>query len=385
MNRTSSKNPSIKRRITYLVLLILFLFIGTESLLSILYYQNYGGSPLAIIGLFRKLKDRSLEQTSTEKNYWAHQLARPDASDIVNRRIADEVMSSNGFQYQPWIGYSAMNFSGQYIHINGLIRNSSPDFCKGTNSDTLRIYFFGGSTLFGFNVADHETIPSQFVKLLRESGVQSTIQVFNYGIPTYYSYHELMLLTQLYFNGHRPDFLIFLDGLNDLIGVRASARRVSFIDYKFKETFKTDLQWGNPAYRDSFKYIISPNADTDLEKLSDTLYHQYLSTRSAIEKIALAYESQSFFFIQPVPYYKYPAQKKDPLCDKERKLQFEYTYPKLEEEEKRSNNLFFLGNMLEHESGTPFIDGYHYSPSFSKKIAAQIFAHVKPYLEKTPQ
>jgi hypothetical protein len=37
-----------------------------------------------------------------------------------------------------------------------------------------------------------------------------------------------------------------------------------------------------------------------------------------------------------------------------------------------ASNFFFLGNMLEHESGYPFVDGLHYSPSFSKKIVLQM-------------
>ena len=70
--------------------------------------------------------------------------------------------------------------------------------------------------MFGFNVLDYETIPSQFVQLYKERFHDGkSIRVYNYGTPTYYSYQELILFSNLVYNGHKPDIVVFLDGIND--------------------------------------------------------------------------------------------------------------------------------------------------------------------------
>jgi len=82
--------------------------------------------------------------------------------------------------------------------------------------------------------------------------------------------------------------------------------------------------------------------------------------------------AKSYFFCQPVPFYKYPNQQKDPICFKDQHTRYDYIYPIVEKKLDSLKNQFFLGNMLERETGYPFVDGLHYSPAFSKKIVEQM-------------
>ena len=78
-------------------------------------------------------------------------------------------MKSNRFVQDSWVEFHNMDFNGAYMHMNGAIRTTQPEaFYNPSSKDTLTIYFFGGSTMFGFNVLDHETIPSQFVQQYKE-------------------------------------------------------------------------------------------------------------------------------------------------------------------------------------------------------------------------
>ncbi len=72
-----------------------------------------------------------------------------------------------------------------------------------------KVYFFGGSTMFGLGVSDAETIPSL---VSAATGVQAE----NYGNIGYTSHQGLVLLIELLQAGHRPDVVIFYDGVNDV-------------------------------------------------------------------------------------------------------------------------------------------------------------------------
>ena len=70
------------------------------------------------------------------------------------------------------------------------------------------IWFFGGSTTFGYGVADKETIPAQLEKILKT-------RVINFGRGYFYSAQENQLLREYLKAGYRPKMVIFLDGVNE--------------------------------------------------------------------------------------------------------------------------------------------------------------------------
>ncbi len=73
---------------------------------------------------------------------------------------------------------------------------SLPDRSDSLVEDAFTIWFLGGSTMYGFNVTDAETIPAAFVRAYRLTHPHGRpIRVFNLGMPFYYSYQELILLT----------------------------------------------------------------------------------------------------------------------------------------------------------------------------------------------
>ena len=93
----------------------------------------------------------------------------------------------------------------------------------------------------------------------------------------------------------------------------------------------------------------------------------------------------AYFFVQPNPFFNYPNKKNDPICMQDEKPVLFEAYQKLEKQTDSSKNFFFLGNMLEKESGYPFVDLVHYSPVMSKKIAASILDRIGPAINKLNQ
>jgi len=132
------------------------------------------------------------------------------------------------------------------------------------------------------------------------------------------------------------------------------------------------LTTGKFNFKDTADRMFKDPTDIPLQKYNDTLIAHYLSNIRNAKMMADMIGAKSYFFCQPVPFYKYPNQQKDPICFKDQHTRYDYIYPIMEKSADSASNFFFLGNMLEHESGYPFVDGLHYSPSFSKKIVLQM-------------
>ncbi|HYC30152.1 MAG TPA: hypothetical protein VEB42_15065, partial [Chitinophagaceae bacterium] len=150
------------KKLLYTLILLLVLFLIVEVIFSIFFYHKYGGEKLATIEAVKMAKQMMKGQRSSV-NVENQKLVRPHASEADNRQIAEETNISNKFEYEPWIEFRNINYKGKFVNVDNGLRKSVPaSFINPSSKDTIDIFFFGGSTTFGFNVADNETIPSQF-------------------------------------------------------------------------------------------------------------------------------------------------------------------------------------------------------------------------------
>lgn len=336
--------------------------------------------PLALVTAVKKARQavHPVRPTFLYKGYF---LARPDSSRAVNEAIAQEAFGSNRFKYSPWVDFRNADYKGRYINVTGLVRESIPDsFVNPGSPDEVTIFFLGGSTMYGDNATDRETIPSAFVRGYQAKYAQGrSIRVTNYGICGYHSYSELMLLSHLLFSGSKPSVIIVLDGLNDFLLMNAAVNRQPYYYYRLKAGGQDDIRLQELyASQDSALKlgILRDSTDAGVDSLSHRLVRQYLSNLRNMKGLATARGITSFFFIQPTPFYNYPNKKNDPVCDNSRSLLIEKAYPILEKSVDSIGNCFFMGNLLAHRTGYPFIDRYHYSPAMSREIADHILAEV---------
>jgi len=379
MTQTKPKR-SAGRNLAYILVMLFILFLIVEIILSIFFYHKLGSERLATIqGL--KMTKQLVKGKPSSVNTQNQQLVRPGASEEMNRKIAEETHLSNRFTYEPWIEFKNTDYKGEYVNVSGLLRKSSPaEFINPASTDTIDIFFFGGSTTFGFNVADSETLPSQVLQLYRQKYPQGkSVRVHNYGIPTYYSYQELMLFTKLIFEGKRPDVVVFLDGVNDFWFAKASYYNQSYFSYVMRQAFE-GMGGGNFKFTDTADRMFRDPENIPLQQFNDTLVAHYMSNIRNAQQMANMVGAKAFFFCQPVPFYNYPNQQKDPICFKDTNTRYNYIYPAIEKNAASLPSFTFLGNMLQQESGYPFVDGLHYSPGFTKKLAEQILNVIGPAL-----
>lgn len=363
-----------KNKLLHLLFRLVLCILLLELVLRIIFYQQVGKNTFAVVETLSRIHLKMIAPKA-EDLHKAYSIVRPDSTEEVNKLIAKEFIASNALEYAPWVEYKNIDFEGRYINVNQLKRASNPDqFINSLSTDTVVIYFFGGSTMFGINATDGETIPAAFVRLYQQLyPAGRSIKVVNYAVPAYYSYNELILLSQLIYAGKKPHLAIFLDGLNDFLIINAAQNRLPYYYYQLKLMTGGGVNLKKfAAIGDSTESLFAMKPGSSFRAVTDSLLQNFFSNKYYIEQLANANRISAFFFIQPNPYYNYPNKKNDPFCDQQGSGVIDLAYPELEKKADSSGNYFFLGNMLHNEKGYPFIDRFHYSAGMSYKIAQEM-------------
>lgn len=124
----------------------------------------------------------------------------------------DEIQSLK-YTYSDFVSWRLQPVAGKTINVDK--DGNRRDMLSGdVTPDRARVWFFGGSTMWGTGARDNETIPAEFKKI-------SHLATFNFGQPGYTSHQELNLLMKTYLAGGHPQSVVFYDGFNNiLVGCR---------------------------------------------------------------------------------------------------------------------------------------------------------------------
>jgi lysophospholipase L1-like esterase len=123
-------------------------------------------------------------------------------------------MQAAGFQYEPWVLFRNPEYHGQFLNTDarGRRHTMAP---RARCPHPLRIFVFGGSTTFGYGVADEYTLPSRLQAHLERRYPTRCLQVSNYGQGYFFSSQELLQFVTLLKDGQAPEWAVFVDGAND--------------------------------------------------------------------------------------------------------------------------------------------------------------------------
>ena len=119
-------------------------------------------------------------------------------------------------EFVSYVHFRRREASGDFVNLSGdgyrHVRDQGP---WPPSSGNFNVFFFGGSTSYHPG-PDWASVPSQLQELLNAAGgFDQPVKVYNFGQGAYQSTQERVLLSLLLRDGHRPDAVIFLDGLND--------------------------------------------------------------------------------------------------------------------------------------------------------------------------
>ncbi|MBL8774605.1 MAG: SGNH/GDSL hydrolase family protein [Acidimicrobiales bacterium] len=140
-----------------------------------------------------------------------------DSAALRDLPYVDEMQTqlgqvASGGVYTPTQDQSLRDFQSRYVNVTNRVRRSYETTLPG---EPLDVWFFGGSTMFGFDgQRDDHTIPSEVVRLGEAEG--RPIRARNYGAQGLTNYQETQIFAQLLVSGERPDLVVFYDGINDI-------------------------------------------------------------------------------------------------------------------------------------------------------------------------
>lgn len=287
--------------------------------------------------------------------------------------------------------------------INGTYVNVSPNGYRSTSAQgpwpidagNYNVFVFGGSTTFGYGVADDQTIPAYLQELLSKSGSGTRrVAVYNFGTAFLYSTPERILFEQLLQGGAKPDLVIFIDGINDFIWTDDSAYWLTPAIQKTIEPSSEMAQLCRSVagiYRvlpiERCVYYIqrrlNPGRQSDGMPSGDKsallpgVIHRYVWNKRAIEQVAAAYGIPAVFVFQPSSTYEYDLHfhlfKGDDwattLCNVINGYPLMAQYVK---SHSMGDDFLWLADIQNGIQKPLYCDQIHYTSDFNKQIAGEI-------------
>ena len=303
-------------------------------------------------------------------------------------------------------------YKGKHLNVipdkMGVNLRWTPAISRSSNNKTIKIFALGGSTTFGNLIGDNDTWPSHLDLMLNKNLSQPKYSVFNYGRPGADVFDELALLLTLIQFGHKPDIVIFLDGLN---GSRSynhnnfgQADIKKLIDQSFKPIRAqfSDL----PLIRDSGLYHLSQSLKRQLAPESDEaiitlekpplpeppsvvgakMAQSYLLNKNTILGITEKLGIKTLFFLQPDVLYNYPhhlLRNPLPTFYTEERKQIKTEFYRAIKSQTDSIDLLDLFSRWGDKKA--IVDDCHYSPEFSAFIAMHMVPHIAKSLKNSPK
>ena len=319
-----------------------------------------------------------------------------------SRSLWEEFYESKPKEYEQFIGWARREYNGKYINVNslGVRKTWNPAL---TNFDRDTIFMYGGSTLWGMGARDEHTIPSYLSKELNKRGYNSI--VMNHGEGGYKFLQEIIHLVLLLRSGHRPDYVIFYDGVNDIYGAYRSgvAGTRSFVNRMREKLSRKELSpmqhmfigftqiitKHSMVYRAVFKiatYLEPPEEfrgvaarynDAKLERLSQDIFEHYSKSIQLLGKLSQVYGFKYLCLWQPVAFtedYLYEEERQsDPRLDYNNLAKlFNLTNEKIVSES--FPHLYNISNSLFDRKKTYYIDFAHLSEEGNSVIAERMFS-----------
>jgi len=314
----------------------------------------------------------------------------PDLTDAERTALLTEIWV-RPMVYAQFMEFKEQPIHGKYVNVSERgFRVNPPQGPWPIDPKNYNIFVFGGSTTFGYGVADDQTIPYYLQsRLIKSNHGDRRICVYNFGCAFYTSTQERIQFEQFLQSGIKPDRAIFIDGLNDFFFagniLPFTSRLTKAMDQRNQFVRDLlDLSQILPVGR-AVGFLgltlkpIPPNTKADSQLVSRVI-EDYIWNKKTIESIGKENGVPTVFVFQPVPMYKYDLkyhlfQAGANGTGWEQHLNAFEGYPlmaKYVAEHPMGNDFLWLADIQEGKQKPIYCDQVHYTPEFDDEIAADL-------------
>jgi hypothetical protein len=298
--------------------------------------------------------------------------------------IDDEFARVRAMIFEPYTLFRVAPIAGRHVNVSeqGFRAGSGP-LPWPPEPDFVNIFVFGGSMAFGYGVRDADTVPAQMGALLAETA--DKFRVYNFANPNFDGTQNRIRLEQLLLHGARPDAVVFIDGFANFIApYYAPMVYGPFVDALTPRTLFHRVMDRRPESRSGEKDACHvPDARAVVE--------EYFTNRKMIESVCDAFDVRPLFVWQPAPCYRYDGDasrphagahgpEAKPLLDAVRE-----GYDLMDARRKPDDLRFlWIADMQAGRMNNLYVDADHYTPEFSREIAAKIANRLRDILPAKP-
>ena len=222
-----------------------------------------------------------------------------------------EYVNSNRMQWEPYVQWRRQPYAGPQGHVNidsaGLRRTPQR---VPTGDAPRKLFFFGGSTMWGSWQRDSLTIPSLVAAELAARGIDD-VEVRNYGETGYVFTQEVIRLILELRRGERPALVVFYDGINDIaaegqnlrcgLPQNEANRRLEFAAGRLlARRTRAEIRDAADAWRERYR-VAPPRTvdDSTAAALARDAVGCYAATAEIVEALSRSYGFQVLYFWQP--------------------------------------------------------------------------------------
>jgi len=291
--------------------------------------------------------------------------------------------------YYSYVGWRRRPFAGETINIENERRiRHTPQ--TATHNLGRVAYFFGGSTMWGTGSDDAHTIPAQFQAIAGGT-------VLNFAETSWVAHQSLNLLIRLYTEGHRPDDVIFYDGVNEIgkcrngndfwAGEREEQIRQALQALALPKPFQFDYYFQPVMHvaeavarriglAKSGKSESGYDCDKDRRKV-DLIAEQLITDWKIAAMIVESYGGRFHAYLQPVSYLSHTrTEHLGSLMRPEFRDQYMALYPLVREKMAQSGVGSDLSAIFDRDEYI-YVDDCHVSPNGNAIIAERMASDLR--------
>ncbi len=289
-------------------------------------------------------------------------------------------------------------YHAEYVNIDerGIRRTWNTSVSPAPNQ--LRMFMFGGSTMWGWGARDDFTIPSLVSKKL-DRQLAGHVWVVNLGEPGYVNTQEVITLMLELRRGNVPDIAVFYDGVNDswaafqsgVAGVpQNEANRVVEFNLRDRLNLRRGFVERLALYRLSRGIVRltgealsggSARRSFLPPSLANDVVDVYLENVRLVNALAREYGFRAVFFWQPSIYTKkhlseveqrwYGRSREQVYRARFFAEEYRVFNEAFQQKIKASKfeNVFDLSELFANDAETIFFDRFHVSEAGNEKIA----------------